>query len=501
MATQLWTNNARSNLSAGIGSGDTSLSVTAGQGSRFPSPSAGDWFLATIDNGSELEIIKVTARSTDSFSTIARAQEGTTARAWSNGTRVEIRITKETLEALQSGAPSGPAGGDLTGSTYPNPTVANDAITNAKLANMAVDTVKGRATSGTGDPEDIPLTAAGRALIDDSSASAQRTTLGLGSIAVENVAAGGDLAGNWPSPTVAKIHETGGPTALTLATIADGDFLKRSGSTVVGASVVGGGGGGGGAPDNADYWVETANANLSSEVVVGSTGITKGAYASRQAAAKAGRLFLPSDGFLLERDNGSSWDPYGPYNFPLTPPVDGDFAWINQGSATVDTTNGGIYLLTPADVGTGVNFRIRKKAKSAPYTITAEFEPHLYCVTTHAFGLIFRQSSDGKLHTLHFQQSGNVVNVYSAKYTDATTFNAVYSGFPVVLFGFPRFCRIADNNTNRVLSWSNDGQHFHILHTIGRTDFLTADEVGFFVQSANTTWPAATLLTSWKEGS
>lgn len=47
--------------------------------------------------------------------------------------------------------------GDATGSgaTSITVTVANDAITNAKLANMATGTLKGRATAGTGDPEDL----------------------------------------------------------------------------------------------------------------------------------------------------------------------------------------------------------------------------------------------------------------------------------------------------------------------------------------------------------
>jgi len=47
--------------------------------------------------------------------------------------------------------------GDATGSgtTAITVTVANDAITNAKMANMATATIKGRASAGTGDPEDL----------------------------------------------------------------------------------------------------------------------------------------------------------------------------------------------------------------------------------------------------------------------------------------------------------------------------------------------------------
>ncbi|HEX5039658.1 MAG TPA: hypothetical protein VFW95_05940 [Candidatus Limnocylindria bacterium] len=47
--------------------------------------------------------------------------------------------------------------GDVTGTgngTF-TATIANDAVTNAKLANMATATIKGRTTAGTGDPEDL----------------------------------------------------------------------------------------------------------------------------------------------------------------------------------------------------------------------------------------------------------------------------------------------------------------------------------------------------------
>lgn len=71
--------------------------------------------------------------------------------------------------------------GDITvsgsGATW---TIDNDVVTYAKMQNVsATDKLLGRSTAGAGDVEEIPLTAAGRALIDDADASAQRTTLGL----------------------------------------------------------------------------------------------------------------------------------------------------------------------------------------------------------------------------------------------------------------------------------------------------------------------------------
>lgn len=57
--------------------------------------------------------------------------------------------------------------GDVTGTGTGSfaATIANDAVSNAKLANVATGTIKGRATAGTGDPEDLTGTQA-TALLD-----------------------------------------------------------------------------------------------------------------------------------------------------------------------------------------------------------------------------------------------------------------------------------------------------------------------------------------------
>lgn len=90
-------NNAFGTLAAGINSSATSITLTTGQGARFPTLGAGDYFYATlIDTSNNLEIVKVTARSTDVL-TVVRAQESTTARAYSAGDRIEIRLTAQTF--------------------------------------------------------------------------------------------------------------------------------------------------------------------------------------------------------------------------------------------------------------------------------------------------------------------------------------------------------------------------------------------------------------------
>jgi len=91
------TNNAFGTLAAGINSSATSITLTSGQGARFPTLSAGDYFYATlVDTSNNLEIVKCTARSTDVL-TVVRGQETTTARSYSTGDRIEIRLTAATF--------------------------------------------------------------------------------------------------------------------------------------------------------------------------------------------------------------------------------------------------------------------------------------------------------------------------------------------------------------------------------------------------------------------
>ena len=222
------------------------------------------------------------------------------------------------------------------------------------------------------------------------------------------------------------------------------------------------------------------------------------AYASKLTSEKQGRLFLPSDGYTLERDDGSNWKPWGPI-FPFTPPVDGSYSWVNQGSASVITTKGSIFLSAP--VASGENIRIRDKSiPSAPYTITAAFIPCLSVGPYPMCGIGLRNSTSGKI--VFFQMYCNNAHLFLGirRYDSPTAFNSdTYIVTASWISGLV-FLRIVDDNTNRKFYYSKDGQNFVLFYSESRTLYITPDKLFFGVNSLGTIGDIVGMnLLSWKE--
>lgn len=98
ISKRIYANNAKTTLSASIGPTDTSMSVS--DGSRFPQPGTGEYFLATLEASGTIEVIKVTQRSGNVFSGITRAQENTIGSNFLAGTRIDNRVTRDTLSSF-----------------------------------------------------------------------------------------------------------------------------------------------------------------------------------------------------------------------------------------------------------------------------------------------------------------------------------------------------------------------------------------------------------------
>lgn len=190
---------------------------------------------------------------------------------------------------------------------------------------------------------------------------------------------------------------------------------------------------------------------------------------------------------------GSAW-------FTFTDPNLETWAWVNQGDATEATTDERISITRAVTTGSGESLRILKKAApSTPYVITAALFAQFGGTTNQGAGLLFRESSSGKivgfcLHT----RSLNALQIFC--WTNPTTYGGSNPlNDEVAHIGFPIWLRIADDGTNRIYSYSVDGVNFAERYREARTTFLTADEVGFFINPTNLGIHCSLTIMSWKE--
>lgn len=82
----------------------TSLVVSSGDGAKFPLIpfNATVWPVGVQPTTANAEIIRVTGISTDTFSTIVRAQEGTSARSIQVGDQISANITAKVLQDVET---------------------------------------------------------------------------------------------------------------------------------------------------------------------------------------------------------------------------------------------------------------------------------------------------------------------------------------------------------------------------------------------------------------
>lgn len=91
------TNNATSTLTASITSTSSTLSIEVADSGKFPVIGQDDWHpLTVVDTAGNMEVMRVTARA-GAILTVSRGQEGTVAKAFSAGSRVDVRLTAGSL--------------------------------------------------------------------------------------------------------------------------------------------------------------------------------------------------------------------------------------------------------------------------------------------------------------------------------------------------------------------------------------------------------------------
>jgi hypothetical protein len=184
--------------------------------------------------------------------------------------------------------------------------------------------------------------------------------------------------------------------------------------------------------------------------------------------------------------------------FGFTAPVNADWSWVNQGSASV-TSNTAIlgggnqeYLLGVAAAGPSIHMRVRN-SPSTPWTRTFIFIPLIDNINFQACGVVFYDSGSGKLIFFAYDET----DTFSvSKWNSTTSFSGTYTVTSAWRYRGPFLAfKIEDDGANRACYISFDGVNFQGVHSVGRTDFATCDQIGFAVKDQNiNVKPAMTLL-------
>ncbi len=234
----------------------------------------------------------------------------------------------------------------------------------------------------------------------------------------------------------------------------------------------------------------------------------EGNFSARPAATTdfPGRLWFNDTSFYLNRDASTDfggWQTWGPL-FTLTEPTTTGFSWVNQGSATVVTTDGGLAFGSP---GVGVNpanlMMYLKTTPATPYTFTAGFLATLYPANQTCVGLVLRESATGKVVFLRllFDTATSLTNtdmvVSVDKYANPTTPAGTYVGISAsVLKGPLIWFQIGNDDSNLTFKYSNNNVNFTTVLTTTITDYFTTapDQFGYCLSSNDANGSAAMVV-------
>lgn len=189
-----------------------------------------------------------------------------------------------------------------------------------------------------------------------------------------------------------------------------------------------------------------------------------------------------------------------------SPPTLTNWTWVNQGVASAaDCTVGnraGIFMDSGTPAAPGANYRILKRtAPATPYVLTAGVFLGYGKWNYGGCGVGWRASGSGKFIILEATMGGGNSGDIRLEKWDSPT--AASGGYQTrnhnTGVNAPFWIRLSDDGTNRQAYWSPDGSNWILFHSVGRTDYITADEliIGVGNETTATNQNAYLTLFSW----
>lgn len=172
------------------------------------------------------------------------------------------------------------------------------------------------------------------------------------------------------------------------------------------------------------------------------------------------------------------------------PPIaQSSFTIINQGSKTITDAFNSINIISPSQ-SSAHNTCLLVKSVVAPYSVTVNLRRFDFNSGWSDIGVGWRESSSGKLVAVRHTSSGgssgiiSCSNILVSKFSNPATWITNYYTSNAT-FWDTRWYRMVEDNTNRILYASNDGINWISVFSVGRTDYLTADQCGIIADTYN----------------